>query len=93
MKKIVTEKDSIIIKICYLEAETKRLTNRVNDKYWKKAQTFRILSELWIKTFSELTTTAEEVPDYQRLIQRMNKVRDMMADFAILGRVQNRRER
>ena len=93
MKSIVSEKDSIRIKICYLEAETKRLTNRVNDRYSKKAMTFSVLSNLWIKTYAELNTTTEEIDDYPNLLKRMYKLRDMMSDYAILGRVQNRRER
>lgn len=85
MKQIMTTPEMLKAKINYLEAETKRLTNRVNDKYPKKTQTFDILSSLWITTYSYLKEVLEK-EEYEKYLTKMNYIAKKMADYTILSK-------
>lgn len=85
MKQIITTPEMLKAKINYLEAETKRLTNRVNDKYSKKTQTFGTLSDLWITTYSYLKDILSG-EEYEKYLTKMNYIAKKMADYTILSK-------
>lgn len=88
MKQIPTTPQMVKSKVNYLEEETKRLTNRNKARYSERVRIFGNLSALWISTYTYLNEISQELPreDYKKYLEKMMKTRDMMADFAILGR-------
>ena len=85
MKKVMITPEMIKAKINYLEAETKRLTNRKKDLYSKKTQTFDTLSSLWITTYSYLKEVFEK-EEYEKYLIKMNYIAKKMADYTILSK-------
>ena len=85
MKQIMTTPEMIKAKINYLEAETKRLTNRKKDLYSKKTQTFDTLSSLWITTYSYLKDILSG-EEYEKYLTKMNYIAKKMADYTILSK-------
>lgn len=85
MKKVMTTPQMVKAKINYLEAETKRLTNRKKDLYSKKTQTFDTLSSLWITTYSYLKEVFEK-EEYEKYLIKMNYIAKKMADYTILSK-------
>ena len=88
MKQIPTTPQMVKSKINYLEEETKRLTNRNKARYSERVRIFGNLSALWISTYTYLNEISQELPreEYKKYLEKMMKTRDMMTDFAILGR-------
>ena len=88
MKQIPTTPQMVRSKVNYLEEETKRLTNRNKARYSERVRIFGNLSALWISTYTYLNEISQELPreEYKKYLEKMMKTRDMMADFAILGR-------